>query len=308
MPSDPRALAIDALSHRYGDRAALTDVAFGVDAGSIFALLGPNGGGKTTLFRIVTTLLPTRAGHVSVFGRDVADHPRDARRLMGVVFQSPALDDRLTVAENLGTHGHLYGLRGRSLSSRISEVLGLVGLDDRARDMVSTLSGGLRRRVEIAKALLPQPNLLVLDEPSTGLDPGARRELWDHLDRLRRSLGTTVMLTTHLMDEAAKSDSVAVLHEGRLVALGPPRDLVAEIGGDVILVAAANLEPLAQDIRDRFQQPVDVVDGHLRIERTQGHAFIPELVEAFPGQIESVSFGKPTLEDVFLHHTGQRWH
>ena len=308
VPSDSRALDIDALSHQYGDRTALSDVRFSVDAGSIFALLGPNGGGKTTLFRLVTSILPTSPGHISVFGRDVATDPQHARRLMGVVFQSPALDDRLTVLENLQTHGHLYGLRGRSLSARAADVLGLVGLADRATDPVSTLSGGLQRRVEIAKALLPDPKLLVLDEPSTGLDPGARREIWDHLDSLRRTLGTTVVLTTHLMDEAGRSDCVAVLHEGRLVALGPPRDLVAEIGGDVIIIEANDVEGLAQQIRSRFQQPVDVVDGRARIERPKGHAFIPEIVEAFPGAILSVSFGKPTLEDVFLHHTGQRWH
>lgn len=307
MSSDLRALDISSLSHRYGAREALVDVSFGAEAGSIFALLGPNGGGKTTLFRIVTTLLPTAARHVSVFGRDVTTDAHEVRRLMGVVFQSPALDGRLSVVENLKTHGHLYGLRGARLTSRIADALGLVSLTDRADDLVDTLSGGLQRRVEIAKALLPEPKLLVLDEPSTGLDPGARRELWDHLEQLRRTLGTTVMLTTHLMDEAAKSDRVAVLHHGRLVALGSPDALVSEIGGDVILVASDNVERLADDIRDRFRQAAEAVDGHVRIERPQGHAFIAELVEAFPDQIEGVTYGKPTLEDVFLHHTGQRW-
>lgn len=307
MSSDLRALDISTLSHRYGDRDALIDVSFGAEAASIFTLLGPNGGGKTTLFRIVTTLLPTAPGKVLVFGQDVATKAHEVRRLMGVVFQSPALDSRLTVVENLRTHGHLYGLRGRRLRSRLEEALGLVTLEDRADDLVDTLSGGLRRRVEIAKALLPEPKLLLLDEPSTGLDPGARRELWDHLERLRRTLGTTVMLTTHLMDEAARSERVAVLHEGRLVALGSPSDLVANIGGDVILVASNDVQMLAEDIRRRFQQSVDVVGGHVRIEREQGHAFISELVEAFPERINGVTYGKPTLEDVFLHHTGQRW-
>ncbi len=307
MSSDELALEVTALSHRYGDRDALIDVSFSAMAGRFFALLGPNGGGKTTLFRVVTTLLPTATGHVKVFGQDVATRGREVRSLMGVVFQSPALDTRLTVSENLRTHAHLYGLRGSRLSSRIAEVLGLVNLSDRAQDMVGTLSGGLRRRVEIAKALLPEPRLLILDEPSTGLDPGARRELWDHLDRLRRTLGTTIMLTTHLMDEASKSDTVAVLHDGRLVALGAPRDLVSKIGGDVILVASADVETLARDIRARFEQSVEVVDGHVRIEHPNGHAFISELLEAFPDGIEGVTFGKPTLEDVFLHHTGQRW-
>lgn len=307
MSSEPIALNISALSHRYGDRDALIDVSFGAKTGSIFTLLGPNGSGKTTLFRIVTTLLPIGAGHVSIFGRNVVTEAHDVRRLMGVVFQSPALDGRLTVVENLRTHGHLYGLRGRRLTSRIGEALGLVTLENRADDLIDTLSGGLRRRVEIAKALLPEPKLLLLDEPSTGLDPGARRELWDHLELLRRTLGTTVILTTHLMDEAAKSARVAVLHEGRLVALGSPTDLVSKIGGDVILVASHNVEMLADDIRRHFRQAVNVVNGNVRIERAEGQAFISELLETFPEQINGVTYGKPTLEDVFLHHTGQRW-
>ena len=157
------------------------------------------------------------------------------------------------------------------------------------------------------KVLLPEPRVLILDEPSTGLDPGTRREIRDHLDRLCRDRGTTVVLTTHLMDEAARADRVAVLHLGSLVALGTPQDLVSEIGGDVLLVTSPDLETLANAIRDRFHQPVTILDGHLRIKRARGHEFITDLVEAFPGQIDTVTFGKPTLEDVFLHHTGQRW-
>ena len=307
MSSKLPALQISSLNHRYGDRQALIDVTFSAEAGSSFALLGPNGGGKTTLFRIITTLLPTTPGHVSVFGHDIASDAQQIRRVMGVVFQSPALDSRLTVAENLKTHGHLYGLRGKRLATRITDVLSLVALADRAQDFVGTLSGGLQRRVEIAKALLPEPKLLVLDEPSTGLDPGARRELWDHLDNLKHTLGTTVMLTTHLMDEAEKSDRVAVLHEGHLVALGSPDDLVAEIGGDVIMITSKTPSVLAEDIHHRFGQDVSVVDGCVRIERTNGRAFVSELIEAFPGQVDGIAVGKPTLEDVFLHHTGQRW-
>ena len=307
MSSDTAlALRIDGLGHNYGDRAALVDVSFSADTGSILALLGPNGGGKTTLFGIITTLLSTTPGHVHVFGHDVAVVPDQVRQLMGVVFQSPALDTRLTVEENLTAHGHLYGLRGAHLRSRLSAVLEMVGLQDRSRDVVGTLSGGLQRRVEIAKALLPEPRLLVLDEPSTGLDPGARRELWDHLVGLRDTLGTTVILTTHLMDEAARSDNVALLHEGRLVALGAPKVLVTEVGGDVVLIASDEAESLARDIRGRFNQTVEVVDGQVRIERTNGHQLIGELVEAFPGRINGMTYGKPTLEDVFLHHTGQR--
>ena len=308
MPSDADALSVTGLSHSYGDRAALVDVSFVVKAGTLLTLLGPNGGGKTTLFRIVSTLIPTRPGQVKVLGRDVAQHAAEVRRLIGVVFQSPSLDGQLTVRENLRCHGALYGMRGPYLASRIDASLGLVDLTDRANDPVKTLSGGLQRRVELAKAWLPDPQVLVLDEPNTGLDPGARRDIWTHLDRLRRDKGTSIVLTTHLIEEAVRADQVAVLHEGHLVALGSPQELMAEVGGDAILISSPRLDRLATVIRERFHQRVEVLDGHLRIERPRGHEFVSELVEAFRGDIESVSFGKPTLEDVFLHHTGQRWH
>ena len=309
VPSNPNAVDITELTHRYGDREALRRVSFAVPVRTIFALLGPNGGGKTTLFRIISTLLPPHPDHVHLFGHDVATEAAAVRRLIGVVFQSPALDDRLTVRENLRCHGHLYGLRGARLENQIEDALSLVELNLRAADLIHTLSGGQRRRVEISKALLPDPRLLILDEPSTGLDPGARLEIWGHLARLRRERGTTVVLTTHLMNEAARCDCVGVLHEGRLVASGRPQDLVAAIGGDVILITAEEgiLDRLAAAIRERFRERVDILDGRLRIERPRGHAFVPELVEAFPGQIKSVTVGKPTLEDVFLRHTGQRW-
>ena len=302
----PTALEVSALVHRYGDREALRSVSFTVAAGESFGLLGPNGGGKTTLFNIASTLLAPTDGTVRIFGHDVSTHARHVRRRIGVMFQSPALDPRLRVDENLRHHGRLYGLVGQRLTNRIRDMLELVRLDDRATDLVSTLSGGLQRRVELAKALLPAPSLLLLDEPSTGLDPGARREVWDHLRQLRETAGTTIVVTTHLMDEAAGCDRVGILHEGRLVALGPPASLVAEIGADVILVASPDLQALADKIQARFGQRVGVVDGLVRLERQRGHEFVPALVEAFPGEIDAITFSKPTLEDVFMHHTGQR--
>ncbi len=300
------ALNISHLSHAYGERQALDDVSLTVAAGEIFGLLGPNGGGKTTMFRIVSTLLPIQRGSVHVFDADVATRPADARRRMGVVFQSPALDIRLTVVENLRHHGHLYGLRGSALARRITDVLGRVRLEDRADDFVQTLSGGQRRRVEVAKAILPAPALLVLDEPSTGLDPAARRDLRDDLKSLREREGTTVVLTTHLMDEAAGCDRVAILHEGRLVAMGAPAVLTAEVGGDVVQITAREPQALAEAVHARFGVDPQIVDGQLRIERERAHEFVPDLVEAFPGAIEAITFGKPTLEDVFVHHTGRR--
>ena len=300
------ALEVSNLSHRYGTRAALTAVSFSVSVGELFGLLGPNGGGKTTLFRIVSTLITPVDGSVRVFGRDVVAEPEHVRRQIGVVFQSPALDLQLRVDENLRHHGRLYGLHGRRLAERIRAVLALVRLDDRATELVGTLSGGLRRRAELAKALLPAPKLLILDEPSTGLDPGARRDMWEHLEQLRRQDHTAIVVTTHLMDEAARCDRVGVLHQGRLVAVGAPDALTAAIGADVILITTPDRDGLATKIRERFGEQVEVLDDRLRLERQRAHEFITDLVEAFPGEIDAVSFGKPTLEDVFMHHTGQR--
>ncbi len=302
------AINVVGLSHRYGDRQALQSVSFDVAPGESFGLLGPNGGGKTTFFRIAATLLTPTNGTVRVFGHDVATHPDAVRRCIGMTFQSPALDDRLRVVENLHYHGHLYGLHGKSLNQRIDEALSLVNLTDRASDLVSTLSGGLQRRVELAKTLLTKPLLLLLDEPSNGLDPGARREVWEHLRHLRQTESTTIIVATHLMDEAAQCDRVGILHEGRLVASGTPEALVSEVGGDMILVTGKDLSSLAQKVTQRFDQHVEIIDGALRVERAQAHEFVPELVEAFPGEIDTITFGKPTLEDVFIHYTGEQLH
>jgi ABC-2 type transport system ATP-binding protein len=299
------AVEVDHLAHNYGTRQALVDVSFTVKQGEIFGLLGPNGGGKTTLFRIVSTLMMPARGTVRVFGASVVTEPAAARREMGVVFQAPALDRRLTVVENLRHQGHLYGLRGRDLDRRIKDALGRVRLEDRASDYVGRLSGGLQRRTELAKALLHRPALLILDEPSTGLDPATRREVWQHLETLRDRDGTTVMLTTHLMDEGALCDRVAILNEGHMVALDRPDTLTSAIGGDVIMITARDTLTLAQRIGERFGVQAEIVDERLRIERERGHEFITDLVEAFPGQIDAITFGRPTLEDVFVHYTGR---
>ena len=307
-PGLQSALNVIGLNHRYGDRQVLQSVSFDVAPGESFGLLGPNGGGKTTFFRIAATLLTPINGTVRVFGHDVATNPDAVRRCIGMTFQSPALDDRLRVVENLYYHGHLYGLYGKSLNQRIDEVLSLVNLTDRASDLVSTLSGGLQRRVELAKTLLTKPLLLLLDEPSNGLDPGARHEVWEHLRHLRQTESTTIIVATHLMDEAAQCDRVGIFHKGRLVASGTPEALVSEIGGDMILVTGKDLSSLAQKVTQRFDQHVEIIDEALRLERAQAHEFVPELVEAFPGEIDTITFGKPTLEDVFINYTCEQLH
>ncbi len=301
------AIAVSALGFSYGERAALSDVGFTIARGEIFGFLGPNGGGKSTLFRVLTTLVPMQSGSARILGDDLRHAPQMLRRKLGVVFQSPSLDGKLTVAENLTHHGHLYGLRGARLRERAHSMLARFGVAERAGDLVDTLSGGLRRRVELAKALLHEPQLLLLDEPSTGLDPAARREFFNLLARLRESDGVTIVLTTHYMEEAERCDRIAILDQGRLVALAPPGELKAQVGGDVIISSAPAPETLQQSLARELKLRAVVVDGTLRIERPRGHELVARLVEQFGGEIESVTFGRPTLEDVFVRLTGHRF-
>ncbi len=294
------------LKHRYGSREALRGISFTVLAGEVFGVLGPNGGGKSTLFRILSTMIPATEGTVRLFDRDPRRDLVAARRGMGVVFQSPSLDPMLTARENLLHQGHLYGIHGADLTRRMAELLEGAGLADRASERVSQFSGGMRRRLEIAKALIHRPRLLILDEPSTGLDPGARRDMWAHLKDLRDG-GVSIIFTTHLMDEAEVCDRLALLNQGLLVALDTPAALKDRVGGDVVIVETADPEALAGEIGRRFGLATAVVGGRVRIEKREGHRFVTELVEAFPGRIDSVSVGKPTLEDVFIHLTGLRF-
>lgn len=306
------AVEVSGVSHVYPkrrnspERRALNDVTFVVPEGELFGLLGPNGGGKSTLFKILSTMFPPSAGRVSCFGTDLVSKPGQCRASLGVVFQSPSLDPRLSVLENMTHAGHLYGLQGGRLSSRIDEMLSRYRLTDRAADRVSTLSGGLKRRVELAKSLLHAPRLVLLDEPSTGLDPAARKDLWEHLLALKKD-GATVMTTTHLMDEGERCDRVGILDAGKLVALGKPDALKSEIGGDVVTVETDDAPALAAAMKERFGGAPEAYGATVRVEREAGHAFIPQLVEAFPGRLKTVNLSKPSLEDVFLHHAGRRF-
>jgi ABC-2 type transport system ATP-binding protein len=304
---EPAVISVEDVVHRYGDRAALNGVSFDVRRAELFGLLGPNGSGKTTLFRILSTLMIPVGGRATIMGFDVARDPNDVRRQIGVVFQAQSIDVKLTAAENLWHQGHLYGLHGASLKARIVEMLGRVGLADRASEKAEIFSGGMQRRLELAKGLLHHPSVLLLDEPTTGLDPGARRDLWQYLAILRDEERVTVIVTTHLMEEAERCDRLAILNEGKVVALGTPNDLKHEIGGDVILLDTKNPDSLAERIRTRFHLDAQVLQAQVRIERENGHRFITDVVEAFPGEIEAISVSKPTLEDVFIHRTGHRF-
>jgi ABC-2 type transport system ATP-binding protein len=294
------------VTFRYGDRLALDNVGLTIRRGELFGLLGPNGGGKTTLFRVLTTHFPIQPGRVWVLGFDAARNPFAVRQRIGVVFQHPSLDKKLTVAENLRHHGRLYGLGGREIRLRTAEMLDQMGLLDRADERVERLSGGLARRAELAKGLLHQPELLILDEPSTGLDPGGRHDLWQYLRKLQSS-GTTIVTTTHLLDEAERCDRIAILDRGRIVAIGAPADLRAEIGGDVITVDTRHTDRVARLIEGEWSVSARRFDGAVRFEHTSGRLLIARLYELARDDVDAVSVSRPTLEDVFLHHTGHRF-
>ena len=306
--STPAVISVQNLVHRYEARTALNGVSFDVRPAELFGLLGPNGSGKTTLFRILSTLMIPTSGRALVMGFDAAEDPASLRRQIGVVFQAQSVDPKLTAFENLWHQGHLYGLRGSALKKRVAEILTLVGLAERAKERVETFSGGMQRRIELAKGLLHHPGVLLLDEPTTGLDPGARRDLWQYLQILRDEEHVSVLVTTHLMEEAERCDRLAIMNEGNLVALGTPTELKSEIGGDVILLDAANdAGLLAEHIRARFHVATTVLGNQVRIEQEAGHRFVPDVVEAFPGEIQAISVSKPALEDVFIHRTGHKF-
>jgi ABC-2 type transport system ATP-binding protein len=301
------AVEVLGIGFNYRERQALIDVSFAVTRSEIFGLLGPNGGGKTTLFKLISTLVPLQSGSARVLGHDLGGETVALRRRIGVVFQHPSVDRKLTVAENVECHGRLYGISGRRLNERTAAVLKQLELTTRADDLVETLSGGLQRRVELAKALLHEPELLVLDEPSTGLDPAARREFMHYLAHLRDDKGVTIVLTTHHMEEAERCDRIGVLHQGRLVAIAPPGELKAQVGGDVVVISSPDAQSLSQKISQQMRVRSPLVDGTIRIELSRGHEFVREVVDMFGDEIESVTFGKPTLEDVFVHLTGHRF-
>jgi len=297
-------IEVQNVTHRYADRVALSNVSFEVKKGEIFGLLGPNGGGKSTVFRILSTMMVPTQGRAVVAGFDVARESAQVRRQVGVVFQTQSLDKALTVEENLRAQGHLHGLSGATLGERMTAAMDRLGLLDRRRDLVDTLSGGLRRRVEIAKALLHRPQVLLMDEASTGLDPAARRDVSRHVETLREKEGVTILLTTHILEEASRCDRLILLHQGKIVAQGSPGELCARIGGDVVVLESADTKLLAAGIAERFRVTPSVLDGQVRVEIANGHRFIAEVVEAFPGAVDSVGLHKPSLEDVFVRETG----
>jgi ABC-2 type transport system ATP-binding protein len=300
----PAAIDIQRVTHRYGDHVALRDVTLTVEPGTLFGLLGPNGGGKTTLFRILSTLLTPTEGLARVQHLDVTARPAAVRRQLGVVFQEPALDEGLTVAENLRYHGALYGLRGAALTDRLQHLADVFGVADRLGDRVQTLSGGLRRRTDLARGLLHRPEVLLLDEPTTGLDPAARHTFWQALARLRQAEGTTLLVATHLMDEAERCDEVGVLDRGRLVAHGTPATLKAALGGETLWLETDDAPALRDRVAVQFDLDARVIGQAVQISHPEAHDLLPALYDAFGPEIDSAMVRRPTLEDVFMVHAG----
>ena len=300
----PPAVDLQGVTHRYGEHPALRDVSLQVSPEALYGLLGPNGSGKTTLFRILSTLMPPSEGRAQVFGLDVTRQPDAVRDQIGVVFQDTALDETLTVRENLRFQGALYGLHGAALRDRIGTLLHRLDVADRANDSVDDLSGGLRRRADLARGLLHRPALLLLDEPTAGLDPAARRTFWEAVRRLQEAEGTTILLATHLMDEAERCDRVGILSDGALVADGAPTALKADLGDETIWVDAESPALLRDHIEAQFGVSTRIVGSTLQVAPTDPPAFLPTLYDAVGDRIRSATLRRPTLEDVFMVHAG----
>jgi len=268
--------------------------------------VGPNGGGKSTLFKVLSTLLEGD-GEVSLFGKTIRENSASIRRSIGVVFQSPALDDMLTVYETLIHQGQLYSIKGRLLRDRANEMLQRLRISDRKSHRVESLSGGLKRRLDLARALMHQPRLLLLDEPTTGLDPLMRHEIWSYIRLLRESERVTVLVTTHLLEEAEHCDRIALLDRGKIIVEGNPSDLRSAMGGQIISIQAKNPQRLKENIEKTFSDTVTVVDQEVRLNTSTGAQLVEPLMHAFSDEIDTISLGKPTLEDLFIQKAGRFW-
>jgi ABC-2 type transport system ATP-binding protein len=302
--SRPNVVEVRELTRRFGDFTAVDSISFDVREGEVFAFLGPNGAGKSTTINMLCTLARPTSGHVKIAGFDVAARPKAVRRNIGLVFQDQTLDDRLTAQENLRFHAVLYRVPGREVNERIARVLELVDLSDRRYDLVSEFSGGMARRLEIARALMHVPRVLFLDEPTIGLDPQTRALMWEDVLRLREEANITVFLTTHYMDEAENADRIAIIDHGKIVAIDTPQALKAEIGADTVDLGTTD-DAAAIAALQRAGYHVQNVSGGARVFVENGENAVPALIETVGVPVLNVHVHQPTLDDVFLHYTGR---
>lgn len=303
------AIEVHDLIKKFGDFTAVDHVSFDVQQGEIFGFLGPNGAGKTTTINILCTLLKPTAGTALVNGYDVMHQPYEVRQSIGLVFQDPSLDDQLTAEENLRFHAMLYGVSRRDYEQRSREVLELVGLSDRARNLVRTFSGGMKRRLEIARGLLHHPSVLFLDEPTLGLDPQTRRHIWDYVRALRDREHITIFLTTHYLEEAEYADRIAIIDHGKIVALDTPSGLKRRIGGDVVRLQTAQNSEAMLRLRTSLQTDVLLDSNEIVLRVPQGDQTILTIMRTLgaspPIEVLSINLRQPTLDDVFIHLTGK---
>jgi ABC-2 type transport system ATP-binding protein len=302
--AEAAAISVRGLVKRYKDVEAVRGIDLDVWPGETFGFLGPNGAGKSTTINILCTLVEATSGSATVAGYDVARDRDQVRRHIGLVFQEPTLDAYLTAEQNLRFHGELYGVDRSTAAARRQEVLTLVGLWERRGDLVQTFSGGMRRRLEIARGLLHSPRVLFLDEPTIGLDPQTRASIWDYLGQLHAREEITVFVTTHYMDEAENCDRIAIMNEGRIVALGTPDALKAQIGADRVQITTEDDQLAIVEVRERFGIEAAVHEGAVTFAVPDGGAFVPRLLAALDVPVKSVSVTRPSLDDVFLAYTG----
>ncbi|ADJ26247.1 daunorubicin resistance ABC transporter ATPase subunit [Dehalogenimonas lykanthroporepellens BL-DC-9] len=297
-------IEVAGLRRSFGRLEAVRDVSFNVEEGEIFGFLGPNGAGKTTTINILCTLLLPTAGQARVNGFDVRTQTDEVRRSIGLVFQEPTLDDYLNAEQNLRFHAYAYGVPPGEREERIRSLMEMVELWDRRKDQIQTYSGGMKRRLEIARGLIHQPKVLFLDEPTIGLDPQTRRNIWNHIKRLQEQTGLTIFMTTHYMEEAENCDRIAIIDYGKIVALDTPARLKDSVGGDLVTISTPDNEEAVKTVGRQFGISARIQDGDVLFSVSQGEKFLPEFVRNFQGDLLSVGIRRPTLDDVFLKHTG----
>jgi ABC-2 type transport system ATP-binding protein len=301
----PPSIEVRDLRKSYGDIEAVRGVSFEVAAGETFGFLGPNGAGKSTTISMLCTLTEPSSGVARVSGHDVVRERLEVRRRIGLVFQDVTLDEYLTAEENLRFHADLYGVPKDVIAVRLHQVLEMVGLWDRRSGLVRTFSGGMKRRLEIARGLLHSPRVLFLDEPTVGLDPQTRAHIWEYIEQLRRREAVTIFLTTHYMDEAEHCDRIGIIDGGEIVAMGTPEALKAEVGLDRIELRAQDQDQVVGALRDRFGLEPTVIEGAVAIRVANGAEFVPRLFGELGVPVLSVSVSRPTLDDVFMTFTGR---
>ncbi len=298
-------IKVEHLVKKFGNITAVNDISFEVEEGTIFGFLGPNGAGKTTTINILCTLLAPTSGKASIFGFDCTRQSSQVRKAIGIVFQDTTLDKELTAYENMVFHAYLYDVKKSEMAQRIREALSFVDLYGRRNDLVKKFSGGMKRRLEVARGLIHEPKVLFLDEPTLGLDPQTRTNLWEFIVGLPEKHGMTIFMTTHYMEEAEVCDRIAIIDRGKIIAMGTPEELKKTVGGDVIYIRTKDNRKAKEDLEKMLKIDVFEKDSELFLTSLKGDACIPEIIRSLGDSVISVRLQRPTLNDVFLKMTGK---